>query len=76
MEELFKAIKRKSISRLYVKMSKCKHCYKGTPAYSFYNSDTDEFVIRYVINQESEIVYRIEECKNKKLITNNGDLPF
>ncbi|WP_157208561.1 hypothetical protein [Mariniflexile maritimum] len=64
MQTLFERLKEKGITSLTAKPSKCNYCYPTGKAYSFHNPDTDEFVIRYVIHQESEKVFRVEECRN------------
>jgi hypothetical protein len=64
MQTLFKSLKENGITSLSAKPSKCIYCYPTGKAYSFHNPDTDDFVIRYVIHQESDKVFRVEECRN------------
>ncbi len=64
MQSQYKRIKETGISSLSAKPSKCIYCYPTGKAYSFHNPDTDDFVIRYVIHQESDKVFRVEECRN------------
>lgn len=64
LSKIFDTFKSNGITSLTAKPSKCNYCYPTGKAYSFHNPDTDEFVIRYVIHQESEKVFRVEECRN------------
>lgn len=67
MESEFRKIRNKGIDSLVVQKSECKYCYPFSNAYSFHHPVTDEFIIRYVIHQEKEGVYKIEECRNRPL---------
>ena len=76
MQTLFEKFKSRGLTSLIAKPSKCNYCYPTGKAYSFHNPDTDEFIIRYVIFQESEKVYRVEECRNKPIPDGEDGLPF
>ena len=76
LDKLFREIKSKGISNLSVINSKCKFCYPSANTYSFHNPKTDEFIIRYVIHQESDNVYRVEQCKNNSIPDGENGMPF
>ena len=76
LQRVFDKIKSTGVQSLEVKNSKCKYCYPSANAYSFHNPLTGEFVIRYVIHQESKDVYRIEQCKNKPIPVGEDGMPF
>lgn len=76
LQSVFDKIKSKGVQNLEVENSKCKYCYPSANAYSFHNSKTGGFVIRYVIHQESNDVYRIEQCKNKPIPDGEDGMPF
>jgi len=76
LQSVFDKIKSTGVQSLEVRNSKCKYCYPSANAYSFHNPITDEFIIRYVIHQESKDVYRIEQCKNKPIPVGEDGMPF
>ena len=65
LDRLFKELKAKGMTKLMVKETHCNYCYPDKPSYEFYNPDTGEFVFRYVIFQESNYMFRVEQCFNK-----------
>lgn len=73
---VFNKIKASGLKRLTVKPSKCNYCYPTANTYSFHNPINDEFIIRYVIHQESEKSFRVEECKNRVLPNGKDGMPF
>lgn len=76
IEKVFVKIKSAGVSSLTVKKSKCMFCYPQANAYAFHNPSTDEFIIRYVISQDKDGMYRIEECKNKPIPDGENRMPF
>lgn len=76
LQKVFEKIKSTGVQSLKVTDSKCKYCYPTANAYSFHNPKTDEFIIRYVIHQESEDEFRIEECRNKPIPDGKNGMPF
>ena len=76
LQSVFDKIKSTGVQSLEVKNSKCKYCYPSANAYSFHNPITDEFIIRYVIGQDEDGMYRVEECKNKPITTGEDGMPF
>lgn len=56
--------------------SKCLYCYPEANAISFEDADSGVFVIRYVFIKESEGVYRVEKCINRKLPEREDGMPF
>ncbi|WP_248724517.1 hypothetical protein [Seonamhaeicola sp. ML3] len=61
---------------LVVKPSECKYCYPKAKVYSFHHKETDEFIIRYLIHQEDEDEFRVEECRNKQIPDGENNMPF
>lgn len=76
LEKLFSEIKSKGTKSLIAKPSECKYCYPSAKAYEFHDAKTDEFVIRYIIQKESDTFYRIQECGNKKYPFSEDGMPF
>ncbi|WP_242203243.1 hypothetical protein [Aestuariivivens insulae] len=74
LQKLFDGLMKQGVNSLIAKPSKCKYCYPTAKAYSFHHPETDEFIIRYVIHQETEDEFRIEECRNRPL--REGSMPF
>ena len=72
----FKELKSNGITSLKVVESKCEFCYPDKKTYAFYNPTTNELVLRYVIFQESQDFYRVEECKNQLTNKRHYGLPF
>lgn len=72
----FNEMKLKGINSLNAKPSNCKYCYPKSPAYNFYNSYTNEFVIRYVIHKEADNKYELRECTNRPLAEGESLSPF
>ena len=76
LQEVFDKIKSTGVQSLKAKDSKCKYCYPNANAYSFHHPKTNEFIIRYVIHQESDNVYRVEQCKNNPIPDGENGMPF
>ena len=64
------------IKELEARPSACKHCFPTGSAFSFHDTSTGEFVIRYVVHQESEKSFVIERCSNRVLKDGEDGLPF
>jgi len=73
--ELIK-IRKLGLDKLEARPSKCKFCYPEGKAFSFHNTETGEFVIRYVIHQEDQSRFIIEHCQNRIIIDGENGLPF
>lgn len=76
MESKFKAIKSGGVNQLGVRNSQCKFCYPMANTYSFYDNNTDEFIIRIVIEKKSDNKFIVEECRNRLLESGDNRLPF
>jgi hypothetical protein len=76
MQTLFEKFNARGLTSLIAKPSKCIYCYPTGKAYSFHNPDNDEFIIRYVIFQESEKVFCVQECRNKPIPEGEDGMPF
>lgn len=72
----FIELKSNGITTLKVVEAKCEFCYPDKQAYVFFHPVSNELILRYVIFQESEGFYRVEECKNKPIKKTNNGLPF
>ncbi len=69
-------IRKMGLDKLEARPSKCKYCYPEDKAYSFHNTDTGEFVIRYVIHQENQSKFIIERCQNRIIPDGENGKPF
>lgn len=73
---LFEKLRANGHKELISKPSKCLYCCSESIAISFEDLVSGEFVIRYVFSKESEGVYRIEKCINRKLPKTKDGMPF
>ncbi len=74
--KVFVKIKSAGVSSLTVKKSNCMFCYPQANAYAFHNPQTDEFIVRYVISQDEDGMYRVEECKKKPITCGENGMTF
>lgn len=76
IERKLKILRGKGIESMFYKRSNCKYCYPKSNTFSFFNSINEEFVVRYVIHQETEEAYKVEECNNRIIPSGDNGLPF
>jgi|GEM_PF-5876412 len=58
-------IKNKGHKAMIFKETKCRQCFPNYKAYEFHDSYSDEFIVRYVIHQESENSIMVSKCSNQ-----------
>ena len=76
LQEKFDGYKKAGISRMAISFSQCLYCYPKAKALSFYNQETDEFVVRYVIHEEGPEEFIVHECRNIPLPDGENGMPF
>lgn len=75
LESKFNFLKDKNIHSLIYSLSKCKFCYPDAPVYTFFDSESNYVVGRYVIT-ETQDQYIFEKCKNMPIENDSNGIPF
>ncbi len=75
LDILFIQLKDRNIKSLKYQVSKCKSCYPDAPVYTFFDSESDYVVGRYVIT-ETQDQYIFEQCKNTPIEDDAIGMPF
>lgn len=71
----FDDYKSKGINKLVWKRSKCNHCFPLAKAFEFYNTENNEFIVRYIINSDASVCI-VRLCDNKPPKDNEIKIPF
>jgi hypothetical protein len=66
---------------LHIKEGKCNFCYPNNKTYTFHNPESDEFILRVVVDKLDDNNYIVMVCENKskpklKSPSINNDFPF
>ena len=77
----FKKLKIKGDPPLRIRSGKCDFCYPNNITYTFHNSESDELILRVVIDKLDDNNYIVMVCENKskpklKSPSINNDFPF
>lgn len=72
---VFNDYKSKGIKKLTYISSKCNYCFPLANAFEFYNSENNEFIVRYIIHSDEDGC-KVRLCDNSPPTNNNEEIPF
>ncbi|WP_431133682.1 hypothetical protein [Psychroserpens mesophilus] len=72
---VFKDYKSKGVNKLTYKCSKCNYCLPLAKAFEFYNSENNEFIMRYIIHSDEDGC-KVRLCENSPPTDCKEEIPF